>query len=64
LTRNGFAAFFVEEASGDCHDTFSAFWMISSAIVFHSLHELHWPCHLEYWAPQFWQKKVVFVLVN
>src|SRR5690606_15039751 len=40
----------------------SAFWTISSAMVFHSLQELHWPCHLAYWAPQFWQKKVVFVL--
>lgn len=31
-------------------------------MVFHCLQELHCPCHLEYWVPQFWQKKEVLIL--
>jgi len=31
-------------------------------MVFHSLHELHFPTHFGNCAPQFWQKKVVLVL--
>src|SRR5699024_3574946 len=33
--------------------TFSTFCTISSAIVFHSLQELHCPCHFACSAPQF-----------
>jgi hypothetical protein len=36
----------LEVLSADFQLTFSAFWIISSAMVFHSLHELHCPCHL------------------
>jgi hypothetical protein len=28
-------------------------------MAFHSPHESHWPCHLRYVAPQFWQVKTV-----
>jgi len=39
---------------------FSGFWTTSSTMVFHSLQDVHWPCHLENCVPQFWQKNVVF----
>src|SRR6187399_2800866 len=51
---------FETSAGVDFHAFFSSFWIISSAMVFHSLQELHCPCHLEYCAPQLLQKKVVF----
>ena len=59
--RKGFGALVLETDSLFQAD-FSSFWMISSAMVFHSLQELHCPCHFEYCAPQFWQKKEVFTL--
>jgi hypothetical protein len=60
-TLSGLGAFAVVE-DGSFHNDLVSFWMISSAIVFQALHEVHCPCHLENCAPQFWQKKAVFSL--
>ena len=47
----------------DVESFFSDFSMNSSERVFHSLQELHCPCHFECWVPQIWQKKVVLTLL-
>src|ERR1051325_9291129 len=44
-------------------DTFSSLLITSSTYVFHSPHEAHLPTHFGDCAPQFWQKKLVFVFV-
>jgi hypothetical protein len=62
LTLKGVANFFWLLEEGLFHPVFSAFWITSSTTVFHSRHPEHWPTHLAYWVPQFWQKKAVFVL--
>ena len=43
----------LEEDSETFQLTFSAFWITSSAMVFHSLQAEHYPCHLEKELPQF-----------
>ena len=44
---NGFEARLVDEV-GNFQSLFSGFWMTSSVIVFHSLQDVHCPCHLAY----------------
>ena len=47
LIFNGLETLFTSD--DDCFQSlFSAFWITSSAMVFHSLQAVHWPCHFEY----------------
>ena len=61
FTKSGVETLF-EVCEGDFQFTFSSFCTTSSTTVFHCLQAEHWPTHLAYCVPQFWQKNAVFVL--